>query len=307
MYHLFSPLSIGSLTLRNRIVRAPLPIGMVAPGGFATTALLNHYRGWASGGVGLIISEPLFVHPVSEVGCAGLYDDLLIPEVARIAQALAEHDTPLLALLSHAPLAADALQIHSLEPLNALFVAAAWRAYAAGCRGVMLDGANHMLLHQLHSPLTNQRRDAYGGLGRLRFAAAVIEAIRRWLGPHFVIGYRLVVDELRPDGITLQESRVAAHQLVAAGAHLLDIVVGMESTQPIAYFPGWQTPLAAAIRAVVDVPIIANGSLGDPELAESVLAEGSADLIGLSQTLVAQPAWPHHAAQVLAAEANSAV
>ncbi len=299
MYHLFSPLSIGPLTVRNRIVRSPAAIGAAAAGGFTTPALLRRYLSWAEGGAGLIISEPLHVHPVAEAGLAGLYDDLLTPELARIVQPLAASNTPLLPLLSHAPLDWAAVQTQPLAPICELFVAAAWRAHAAGCRGIMLDGADGTLMHQLHSPLVNQRADEYGGLGRLRLATEIVEAIRRWLGPRFLIGYRLVVDELRPDGITLHESRVGAHQLVSAGIDLLDVVVATDPDQLIAYFPGWQIPLVESIRGVVDVPLIANGTLGDAELAENILAEGSADLIGLAQTLTDQPDWPAHAVQTL--------
>jgi 2,4-dienoyl-CoA reductase-like NADH-dependent reductase (Old Yellow Enzyme family) len=186
-----------------------------------------------------------------------------------------------------------------------VFVAAAWRGRAAGCAWVVLDGAVGSLLHQLHTPLVNQRADEYGGLGRLRLATEIVEAIRRWLGPQFLIGYRLVVDELRPDGITLHESRVGAHQLVSAGINLLDIVVTTDPDQLIAYFPGWQIPLVESIRGVVDVPLIANGTLGDAELAESILVEGSADLIGLAQTLTDQPDWPAHAVQTLDSVASA--
>ncbi len=299
MYHLFSPFAIGPLTVRNRIVRSPAAIGAAAAGGFTTPALLQHYLSWAAGGVGLVISEPLHVHPVTEPGSAGLYDDLLTPDLAQIVQPLAAHNTPLLPLLSHAPLEWATVQTQPLADICELFVAAAWRAHAAGCRGVMLDGAAGSLLHQLHSPLVNQRADEYGGLGRLRLATEIVAAIRRWLGPQFLIGYRLVVDELRPDGITLHESRVGARQLVSAGINLLDVVVPTDPDQLIAYFPGWQIPLVESIRGVVDVPLIANGTLGDAELAESILADGSADLIGLAQTLTDQPDWPAHAAQTL--------
>ena len=305
MNYLFSPIAIGSLKVCNRIVCSPAVIGAAAPGGFTTEALAERYLGWSEGGVGLIVTEPLYVHPVAAAGSAGLYDDLLIPELARIVQPLAARDTPLLPLLTHAPLEWAALQAQALEPICEQFVAAAWRARAAGCAGVMVNGADATLLHQIHSPLTNRRADEYGGLGRLGLATAIVETIRRWLGPDFLIGYRLVVDELRPAGISLHESRVGARQLVSAGVDLLDVVVAADPDQLIAYFPGWQIPLVESIRAVVDVPLIANGGLGDAELAESILAEGSADLIGLNDTLDDQPDWPVKAAQTLYAASTA--
>ena len=297
MFRLFSPLALGPLTVRNRIVSAPPSLGLAASGGFSTPALCQRYGEWAAGGVGLLLTEPLAVSPSPPEGMAGLYDDTLIAELARVVTAAAP--TPVLALLSAPAAPLMELQSMPLEPIQEQFALAAWRARAAGCQGVMVDGGDDTLLGQLCSPRTNVRVDEYGGTQRTRLACDIVEAIRRWLGPDLVIGARLVVDELRPDGITLNESRVSAHQLVSAGANLLDVVVGGHPTQPIAQFPGWQFPLVAAIRSLVDVPVIAHGSMGDAEAAEHALNEGSADLIALAAPLLENPAWPQQALERL--------
>lgn len=299
MARLFTPLQLGPLTLRNRIVRAPLPIRAAAPGGFVTEELLDSYRRWAAGGAALVLSEPISVAPSRQPGLATLHSDMLVPEIARLARAIAAHGAALLPLLSHPPLPPRQLAACDLEAIREAFVAAAWRARAAGCPGVVIHGAEHTLLHQLHSPLSNSRRDAYG-LDRILLAQEIVEGIRRWLGPEPVIGYRLVADEFSDHGVSLQESRVAARRLASAGVDLLDVVPGLRPGQPIARFPGWQIPLAAAIKAVVDVPVIVNGGMGDPEFASSVIEEGSADLIGLGAILNEDPQWPRRAARALA-------
>ncbi|HEY1012009.1 MAG TPA: hypothetical protein VGE07_04835 [Herpetosiphonaceae bacterium] len=300
MATLFTPLPLGPLMLRNRIARAPLPIRAAAPGGFVTEELVGSYRRWAAGGAGLVLSEPISVAPSRQPGLATLHSDMLVPEIARLVRAIESHGAHLLPLLSHPPLPPHQLAARDLEPIREAFVAAAWRARAAGCRGVAIHGAEHTLLHQLHSPLSNRRRDAYG-LDRILLAQEIVEGIRRWLGPGLVIGYRLVADEFSDEGIGLHESRVAARRLVAAGVDLLDVVPGLQPGQPIARFPGWQIPLAAAIKAVTDVPVIVNGGMGEPAFASSVIEEGSADLVGLGAILNEDPQWPRHAARALAA------
>ncbi len=301
MAHLFTPLKLGPYTLRNRIVRAPLQLHTTAPGGFITNAMIDTYTSWARGGVGLVLTEPFSVARSAPRHTPGIYSDVLTPDLHLLHEAVHSNGSILLPVLHH-PAAPPAQLEHSeIDQIIERFESAAWRARAAGFKGVIINGADGGLLHQLSSPLTNRRSDGYGGADRSRSAIELVEQLRKRFGPHFLIGYRLIVDELQPNGITLQESRVAARRLAAVGVGLLDVVVSDHGTQPVAHFPGWQIPLAAAIRAVVDVPVIVNGGLGDPELAESVLAEGSADLIGLGETLNRDPRWAEHAAHVFQA------
>jgi 2,4-dienoyl-CoA reductase-like NADH-dependent reductase (Old Yellow Enzyme family) len=183
------------------------------------------------------------------------------------------------------------------------FTLGAWRALCAGADGIMLTAADGGLLHTLFSPLHNQRADAFGpGLdGRLRLALLVCEQVRRWLGPRLLIGFRMLADELAPGGTTLQDARVAAKRLVAGGVRLLDLVAPANTAQ-VARFPGWAIPLANSIKRVADVPVIGSGLLGDPLLADSVVRDGSVDLVMLDGTLRADPDWPQAARALLAGQ-----
>jgi 2,4-dienoyl-CoA reductase-like NADH-dependent reductase (Old Yellow Enzyme family) len=125
-----------------------------------------------------------------------------------------------------------------------------------------------------------------------------VEGARRWLGYRLIIGFRLLADEFTPGGMSLQDARVAAKRLTAAGVRLLDITAPLAVAQ-VAHFPGWAVPLANSIKRVTDVPVIGSGLLGDPQLADSVVRDGSVDLVMLAQALRDDPDWPRAARQSL--------
>lgn len=306
MADLFSPLSISGKDLPNRIVMAPAPSGLATADGFVSAALVDHYARRARGGVGLVISEPLLVAPpdaASGVSHLGIYHDAFVPGLRRLATAVRAHNTRLLltidALASAAPPSGP-----ELAGLCERFVVAAWRAHAAGADGVMLSSADGGQLHHLVSPLFNQRADAYGLTiaGRLRLPLEIIEGVRAWMGRRLIVGFRLLAEEFTPGGMSLQDARVVAKRVTAAGVRLLDVTVAGNDSATLARFPGWAIPLANGIKRVIpDAPVIGSGLLGDPLLADSVVRDGSVDLVMLRQALRADPDWPIRAREALAA------
>ena len=107
------------------------------------------------------------------------------------------------------------------------------------------------------------------------------------MGSRFVVGIRLNVEEFAPGGLTLQDARVIAKRLIAAGVKLLEVSAEAKGNVPVAQFPGWRVPLAAGIKAVVDVPVIVGALSDDVLLADSVIREGSADpsTLGVKMTV----------------------
>lgn len=302
MPDLFSPLTIGGRELPNRIVLAPVPSGLAAADGFVTADLAEYYGRRARGGVGLVISEPVLVLPPATAGAAhiGAYHDAFVPGLRGIATAA--HNSGARALITlDAP--APVAPPHILDLFAAIeaFILAAWRAHCAGADGIMLTAADGGLIHSLLSPLTNARDDAYGRdlSGRLRLALEVIEGVRRWIGRRLIIGFRLIADELAPGGMGLQDARVVAKRLTAGGVHILDVTAPVAGPQ-VARFPGWALPLANSIKRITDVPVIGSGLLGDPALADSVVRDGSVDLVMLGSALRADPDWPRVAQAQLA-------
>ncbi len=305
MADLFSPLSINGRELRNRIAMAPGPSGAALADGFATDALIDYYWRRARGGVGLLLTEALRVTPPPAARPAahlGLYADAFVPGLRHLITAAAAQGARVMLTL-------DEPTTHGVAPaqLAEAYLLAIWRAHSAGADGVMLSAADGGALYDMLSPLRNQRADAYGGdsAGRQRLALEIVEGARSWFGRRLILGFRLLADEFTPGGLNLQDARVLAKRLTAAGVRLLDVAVPADPPN-VARFPGWAIPLADSIRRVVDVPVIGEGELGDPLLADSIVRDGSVDLIMLDQSLRRDPDWPRHAQEQLAAEAGGA-
>lgn len=307
MAHLFSPLTIAGKRLINRVVMAPFPSGHTSTDGFVSRALYAYYVRRAHGGVGLIMTEPaLVVPPVLETSQPhlGLYDDAFVPALRNMVQSVHGAGTRVIPILD-APTELAQISQPEMQALGENFIRAAWRALAAGCDGIALSAADNGLLHTLVSPLTNQRTDIYGGsvMNRLRLPIEIIEGIQDWLGTRLLVAFRLVAEEFAPDGISLHDARVTARRLVAAGVNLLDVTTDSRSEVPVAHFPGWRVPLADGIKRMLpEVPITTSGLLGDPYLADSVVRDGSVDLVMLGSALRENPYWAHIARIILASK-----
>ena len=144
------------------------------------------------------------------------------------------------------------------------------------------------------------RADRYGGdqEGRLRFAVEAMEAIRSEAGADFPIIYKYGLKHYIDGGREVEESLEIARRLEAAGADALTVDAGAWTTTYIVHAPTTQPPglnvdMAAMARKVVNIPVLAVGKLGHPELAESVLQEGKADFVMMGRPLLADPEWPH--------------
>ena len=199
------------------------------------------------------------------------------------------------------PLWTPQLTERELREIGEAFITAAWRVCACGADGIMLSTADGGPFEQLISPLRNQRADRYGGnvIGRLRLLREVVEGIERWMGSQFIVGVRLNAEEFTPGGLSLQDARMIATRLVSAGVKLLEISAETASETPIARFPGWRVPMAAGIKAVVDVPVLVGGLLDNADLADSAIRDGSADLVGIGERLRVEPDWPQAARAAL--------
>lgn len=305
MADLFSSLTIGGRTLPNRIVMGPAPSDQADEAGFIPANLVAYYERIAQGGVGLIIGEPLRVAPPrTPEAHLGLYADAFVPGLRQITTAVHNQGTRFGCLLT-TPMPPEPPGVADLISLTDQFITAAWRAHCAGADLVLLSVADGCLLHHLASPLYNQRTDRYGQdvAGRLRMLLEIIEGIKGWLGSRIIIGVRLPAEELTPGGMSLQDARVLAKRVTAAGARILDITapIGVENVQ-LARFPGWAVPLINGIKRVIDVPVIGSGQLGDPILADSVIRDGSLDLVMLNGSLRANPDWANEAHEAIFGE-----
>jgi 2,4-dienoyl-CoA reductase-like NADH-dependent reductase (Old Yellow Enzyme family) len=136
-------------------------------------------------------------------------------------------------------------------------------------------------------------------VGRSQLLREVVEGIERWIGSQFIIGVRLNAEEFTPGGLNLQDARLLATRLASAGVRLLEVQAYAASNMPIAHFPGWCVPMAAGIKAVVDIPVMVGGLLDDAVLADSVIRDNGADLISVGARMRVDSDWPHHAHAIL--------
>ncbi len=298
MAPLFSPVRLGNLRLLNRVALEALPSGLALPDGALSSQAGVYYTQRARGGAGLIVFEATYVLPPRDGLSAhlGLYSDAQLFALAGCIRNLHAHGAGALVMLDQPLWLAHSGEAELLA-IGAAFVGAAQRARMAGADGVMFSAADGGPFEQLLSPLQNQRSDRYGGdvVGRLRLLVDVAETLARRYGTGFVIGARLNVEEFAPGGLDLREARVIATLLAAAGVNLIEINAKAPPSALVAQFPGWQVPLAAGIKSIVDVPVLVGGLLDDPALANSVIEDRSADLIALGERLKRDPGWPRMA------------
>ncbi|MGI2150633.1 NADH:flavin oxidoreductase/NADH oxidase [Shewanella baltica] len=197
-----------------------------------------------------------------------------------------------------------AMTFDDIDELIAAFVSSAQRAERLGLDGIEIHAAHGYLLHQFLSPLSNQRPDKYGGSleNRLRLLLAVFDAIKAVISPKMVLGVRISATDWVDGGWDLAQSLVLAKALEARGCDFIHVSTGgLSPLQQIPVAEHFQVPFAEAIKAKVNMPVIAVGLITDANKAETILAQGQADAIALARTMLYDPHWPWHAAATLGA------
>ena len=192
-----------------------------------------------------------------------------------------------------------ALDRDGLARVRDAFVEAARRSVRLGMDAIQLHSAHGYLLHQFLSPLSNRRDDEYGGSleNRMRFPLEVFEAVRAAVPANLAVSIRVSGTDWAPGGWDVEQTAEYARALEARGCNAIHVSSGgLTPTQQIPVGPGYQVPLARAVKAAVKMPVVAVGLIADFEHAESVLVAGDADFIALARAMLYNPRWPWHAA-----------
>lgn len=325
MTNLLSPLSFARLTLRNRIVMPPMWSGQADADGQVTEKIIDYHRRRAAAGCGLVIVEHAFVHARGRHSATqiGAHDDAMVPMLSRLATAIKAEGAAACMQLAHAgsrsssqllgaaPLAPSAVR-HPYEPNGDVpeaiarvqmdevvqaFGDAALRAEAAGFDAVELHAAHGFLLSQFLSPLTNQRHDEYGGSveNRSRLHLEVLGEVRRRLGDRLAVFVRLGAHDETPGGVEIEDACYAAGRLAEAGASLIDVSGGLQGSRGAGKGAAYFLPYAQAIKKVVQVPVLVTGGIGEPRLANTIVMEGWADLIGIGRAMLNDADWAQKA------------
>lgn len=205
--------------------------------------------------------------------------------------------------------APEALTERGLDDLCARFVDTVRRADRIGLDALELHAAHGYLLHQFLSPVANHRDDAYGGSleNRMRFPLRVLEAVRAAWPDDKPLGVRLsATDWDAGSSWNVDEAAEFAVRCEALGADWIDVSSGgVSRQQKITVGPGYQVGFAAAIRRRVGIPVMAVGLITQPAQAESIIAEGLADLVALARAFLYDPRWVWHAAAELGAQVGA--
>jgi 2,4-dienoyl-CoA reductase-like NADH-dependent reductase (Old Yellow Enzyme family) len=185
------------------------------------------------------------------------------------------------------------------------FVAAVRRAMRLGIDAVQLHAAHGYLLHQFLSPLSNRREDAYGGSleNRMRFPLEVFEAVRKTFPADRPVSVRVSGTDWVEGGWDIQQTIAFAQALEVRGCAAIHVSSGgLDPRQQIPLGPGYQVPLARAVKQAVSMPVVSVGLITEYEHAEAIIGTGDADLIALARGMLYDPRWPWHAAAHLGAQ-----
>lgn len=328
--YLFSPLKIGSITVKNRVVFSAHMTNN-GKGGVVTDKHIAYYTERAKGGAGLIITEEQSVHPTDRAyeKLIDAFDHRVVPGYKKLTESVHTYGSKIFAQINHNGSQGNSsysrmqvwgpsaipdpifreipkqMEKGDIRQVVEGYAIVARHVQEGGFDGAELQASHSSLIRQFLSPATNKRNDKYGGsLGnRMRYVLELIDAIRETVGNDFTLGIRLCGDELIPGGITLEQTLEIAKKLEATGKidyintsignfHNLFMVEGSMHV-PL----GYSTYMASAIRKVVGIPVFTAGRINDPVQAEQILSGGHADMIGVVRGQICDPEFTIKAQQ----------
>ena len=320
--HLFTPITLGKVTLQNRIVVLPHGTSMVENGAI-TDDDIAYYEARARSGPGMIITGAAVVHPSSARRLRNLvenYSEHVLEGLSKRARMIRSHGVVAVGQILHLgreliggdsdlapsapsflrsprdPFPPHVLTRGEIAEIVAGFGQSAGNLQRSGHDGVEIHAAHGYLVAQFLSPATNQRDDDYGGdaARRMRFIHEVIRAVRAQCGADFLLGVRLSADEETGEGLGIADTvRIAETLARTGGVDYLSITLGTRG----AYVKDVTQPEATAARAAgiirqaCNIPILVGQRITRPELAERILANGEADMVGMARAFIADADW----------------
>ena len=329
--HLFTPLTVGSMTVKNRIFMAPMSTHLADDGGRVTKELLKYYEARAKGGVGFITVPSVLIERLSHYGTyhnVGLYENWQIENLKTLTDSVHVYGAKIGAQLLHPSAAAPSRYNEGRQPISAsavefrqynelpraltipeiheyiqLFAEAAARARSAGFDAVEIHCCHsHGLLGNFLSPLHNKRIDDYGGNveNRARMIMEVIKAIRALVGTDFPIIMRMSACEEEPGGQSLTEGIYIAQLFEKAGASMIHLSSGTldspwKTTAPAGAPQGFNMDYAAKIRRAIHIPLGVVGRINEPWVGELLLEQGACDTVYIGRALISDPEFANKA------------
>lgn len=317
---LFEPISVGPMSLPNRVVMTAMHLNYT-PVGEVTDQLIDFYKARVCGGAGLIIIGGAEINDqaAGTDNFMSIKDDKVVPGLAGFVQVMHEEGGKVAVQLYMAgaysfcsmrglPVLAPseyvsgfsrqqttAMTLDDIERVQNDFVQGARRAKEAGFDAVEVLASAGYLICQFLSPKTNQRDDEYGGAleNRMRFGVEVVEKVRKEVGSDMAVLVRVAGNDFVPGSHTNNESRVFARACQEAGADCINVTGGWhESRVPQITMDLPQAGyayLARGIKENVDIPVVGCNRINDPIIAEEILQQGVADMVGVARGMIADP------------------
>lgn len=329
MSYLTKPLQVGNLTLSNRLVMPPMATAKATADGKISEDVLAYYNEKSMGGyMGLIIIEHSFINEQGKAHGRQLSvaKDSDIIGLKELADTIHNNGSKAVMQINHAGSSANIevtesevvgpsavlnprsgfvpieLTKDGIEHIIKAFKDAAMRVKEAGFDGVEIHSAHGYLLNQFFSPLTNKREDQYGGnvYNRIRIHLEIIKAVRAAVGDEFLILLRLGASDNMEGGSTIEDSKIAAKEFEKAGVGILDISGGFNGfIVPGFIGNAYFESLTQAIKEVVSIPVILTGGITEAKVAEELLVEEKADLIGVGRAVYGDSEWAKKAIESL--------
>ena len=328
---LFEPGKIGRLDIKNRVVVTPAGFAWGDSAGGVGEQLFDYLEERAKGGAGIVMPGVVLVDTKTgrgnptEVVLENHYQCMTFEKLSRMIH---KYDAKIFIQLHHPGATTNAtnkggepawapspvkcsdgsmakeMTKEDIDYIVGRFANTARLAKKAGCDGVEIHTAHGYLLGQFLSPVYNHRTDEYGGSleNRTRIVREVYEAIRKEVGPNFVVGIRVSADEFIEGGNTLVEGVEMAKIWDAMGVDYINVNCGLQATsfynrEPPSFKQGCKRNLATSVKAVVKCPVIAVNTVKKPDFAESLLEDGVSDFVGLTRGHIADPRWVQKVAE----------
>ncbi len=325
--HLFSPITLRRTEVRNRILSTGHQT-YLASGGLPADDMIAYHEARARGGAGLIIIEAARIHTtaLSDSPELVVLADDCIPGYRRLATAVHRHGAKIFGQLSHsgrvsrrmsgglrgvayAPSAVPDNRFHTMpremplgliEELVEACGAAARRLAEAGLDGIELVASHGLLLAQFLNPTTNLRADNYGGSpeNRMRFLADCLAVVRKQVGDDLVVGMRISIEEVEAGGLEADAVIAICQELARRKAlDYVNVTIGSMSglggsihvVPPMEVKTGYVAPQAGTLRAAVGLPVFVAGRINQPQIAETILSSGLADMCGMTRAMISDP------------------
>jgi 2,4-dienoyl-CoA reductase-like NADH-dependent reductase (Old Yellow Enzyme family) len=336
MPHLFDPLTIKGITLRNRIGVSPMCMYSYTDG-FSSDWQVIHLGARAAGGAGLVIAEATAVEAIGRITPydAGIWSDEHIAPLARVTRVIKDCGAvpgiqiahagrkagtkrpwddsdpqrpgwqgvaPSAIAFNEASVVPQEMSVEQIHATRDAFRDAALRALQAGFDWLEIHAAHGYLLHSFYSPLSNQRTDEYGGSfeNRIRFLLETVRAIRAVWPETLPLTVRISGTDWVEGGWSVDDSVELARCLKLEGVDLVDCSSG--GIVPYARVPagaGYQVPISEAVRHGAEIHTAAVGLITAPSQADEIIRNGRADLVLLGREMLRDPYWALHAAQAL--------